>query len=114
MSSVGQTFVIRRKPRSLAFLIEKEGEQVGRVFQLERDVTDLGRDPRNHIVVSDVLVSGFHARVERGMDGGFTITDRGSTNGTRLNGEPLNGSRSLSENDEVGIGNTTLVLKVVS
>lgn len=113
VSSVGQTFVIRRKPRSLAFLIEKEGEQVGRVFQLERDVTDLGRDPRNHIVVSDVLVSGFHARVERGGDGGLIVTDRGSTNGTRLNGEPLSGSRPMVENDELGVGNTTLVLKVV-
>jgi pSer/pThr/pTyr-binding forkhead associated (FHA) protein len=113
-SSVGQTFVIRRRPRSLAFLIEKEGEQIGRVLQLEPDVTDIGRDPRNHVVVSDVLVSGFHARVERGPDGGFVITDRGSTNGSRVNGEPLNTPRAIDENDEVGIGNTTLVLKVVT
>lgn len=113
MSSVGQTFVIRRRPRSLAFLIEKEGEQVGRVFQLEQDVTDIGRDPRNHVVVSDVLVSGFHARVERSPDGGFVITDRGSTNGSRLNGDALTTPQMLRENDEVGLGNTTLVLKVV-
>ncbi|MER3421289.1 MAG: hypothetical protein C4290_12560, partial [Chloroflexota bacterium] len=30
VSSVGGTVVIRRRPRMLAYLIEKEGEQVGR------------------------------------------------------------------------------------
>lgn len=113
-SSVGQTFVIRRRPRVLAYLIEKEGEQVGRVYQLEDDVTDIGRDPRNHVVVTDVMVSGFHARVERGPDGGFVVMDRGSSNGSRLNGEPLTSPRPLKENDEVGFGSTTLVLKVVT
>jgi hypothetical protein len=112
-SSVGQTFVIRRRPRVLAYLIEKEGEQVGRVFQLEDEVTDIGRDPRNHVVVNDVMVSGFHARVERGPDGNFLVMDRGSSNGSRLNGEPLTVPHPFSENDEVGIGTTTLVLKVV-
>src|SRR5262249_51513439 len=68
-SSVGATFVIRRRPRVLAYLIEKSGEAVGRVSQLEDGVTDLGRDPRNHIVLSDVMVSGFHLRVEREPDG---------------------------------------------
>jgi pSer/pThr/pTyr-binding forkhead associated (FHA) protein len=111
---VGQTFVIRRRPRVLAYLIEKEGEQVGRVYQLEDDVTDIGRDPRNHVVVTDVMVSGFHARVERGPDGGFVVMDRGSSNGSRLNGEPLTSPRPLKENDEVGFGSTTLVLKVVT
>ncbi len=113
VSSVGGTVVIRRRPRALAYLIEKEGEQVGRVFQLEQDVTDIGRDPRNHVVVTDVLVSGWHARVERAPDGGYVISDRGSTNGSRLNGEPLADLRPLRENDEFGLGNTTLVLKVV-
>jgi hypothetical protein len=112
-SSVGQTFVIRRRPRVLAYLIEKEGEQVGRVFQLEDDVTDIGRDPRNHVVVNDVMVSGFHARIERGPDGNFVVMDRGSTNGSRLNGDPLTAPRPFNEGDEVGLGSTALVLKVV-
>lgn len=114
ISSVGQTFAIRRRPRMLSYLIEKEGEQVGRVFQLEEDVTDIGRDPRNHIAVNDVMVSGFHARVERAPDGSIIVIDRGSTNGSRLNGEPLTEPRVLDENDEISVGNTTLVLKVVS
>lgn len=113
-SSVGATFAIRRRPRVLAYLIEKEGEAVGRVHQLDDDVTDIGRDPRNHIVLSDVMVSGFHARIERGPDGGFVIEDRQSTNGTSLNGEPVTAMRALQENDELKMGNTTLVLKIVT
>jgi pSer/pThr/pTyr-binding forkhead associated (FHA) protein len=113
-SSVGATFAIRRRPRVLAYLIEKEGEAIGRVHQLDDDVTDIGRDPRNHIVLSDVMISGFHARVERGPDGAFIVQDRQSTNGTSLNGEPLTDMRPLNENDELKLGNTALVLKVVS
>jgi len=110
---VGATFVIRRRTRVLAYLIEKEGEAVGRVSQLEDSVTDAGRDPRNHIVLGDVLVSGFHLRVEREPDGSFMAEDRGSTNGTLLNGLPLSEPRPLMENDEIRVGNTTLVLKLV-
>lgn len=113
-SSVGGTVVIRRRPRMLAYLIEKEGEQVGRVFQVEHDVTDIGRDPRNHVVISDVHVSGFHARLERLPTGEFIVQDRGSSNGSRLNGEPLTEPRPMRENDELNIGKTTLVLKVVT
>lgn len=113
-SSVGATFAIRRRPRVLAYFIEREGEAVGRVHQLEEDVTDIGRDPRNHITLSDVQISGFHARVERGPDGGFLVHDRNSTNGTFVNGEQIKDMRQIDENDVVRLGNTTLVLKVVS
>ena len=112
-SSVGQTFVIRRRPRTLAYLIEKEGQQVGRVYQIDKDITDIGRDPRNTIVLTDGAVSGFHARLERGPDGSFLISDRGSSNGSRFNGEPLTVPRTMDENDEFGLGSTLLVLKLV-
>jgi pSer/pThr/pTyr-binding forkhead associated (FHA) protein len=111
---VGGTVAIRRRPRVLAYLIEREGEAVGRVHQLDDDFTDIGRDPRNHIVLTDVKISGFHARVERGPDGGFVLQDRNSTNGTWHNSEPVSGPRRLEENDEVRMGSTVLVLKVVS
>jgi pSer/pThr/pTyr-binding forkhead associated (FHA) protein len=98
----------------LAYLIEREGEAVGRVHQLDEEVTDIGRDPTNHIVLGDVLVSGFHARIERGPDGVFVVTDKRSTNGTFLNDELLATPRPLQEGDQLRLGNTTLVLKVVA
>ncbi|MFN8559954.1 MAG: FHA domain-containing protein, partial [Dehalococcoidia bacterium] len=94
--------------------IEKEGGQIGRAFQLESEVTDIGRDPRNHLVISDPMVSAFHARIERDTQDRFVLRDRGSSNGTRLNGEPLTQAQVLNENDEVGFGGTAMVLKVVS
>jgi len=110
---VDATFVIRRRPRLFAYLIEREGELPGRVHQLREDVTDLGRDPRNHIVLADVLVSGFHARIERDDDDSFIVVDRQSTNGTMLNGEPLTDPQPMRENDTLRVGSTALVLKVV-
>lgn len=112
-SSVGATFAVRRRSRLLAYLIEKEGETTGRVHQLNEDTTDIGRDPRNHITLSDEKVSGFHARVERGPDDGFLALDRGSTNGSFLNDAPLKDLQPFRENDELRMGSTVLVLKIV-
>lgn len=108
-----RTVVVRKRAPILAYLVEKEGEQAGRVFKLGGDITDVGRDRRNQVMIGDVLVSGYHLRIKRTPDGQFLVTDRGSSNGTLLNDEPLTQPRPLNENDQLRIGNTTLVLKVV-
>ncbi|HXJ65725.1 MAG TPA: FHA domain-containing protein, partial [Actinomycetota bacterium] len=46
----------------------------------------IGRAPDNDIVLSDLTVSGHHALLERTPDGSFVLTDRGSSNGTFVNG----------------------------
>ena len=114
VSSVGRTVVLRPRGRMLAFLIEKEGEQIGRASQLDEHITDIGRDPRNHVTVSDAQVSGFHLRIERTPDDRFVVTDRNSSNGTWLNGQRLLDAQPMAENDEIRIGTTTLVFKVVT
>ncbi len=48
----------------------------------------VGRGPRNEVVFDDDSVSDVHARLEY-RDGQWWITDLGSTNGTRVNGERL-------------------------
>jgi len=35
------------------------------------------------------MVSGRHAQISRSSSGGWQVMDLGSTNGTRLNGQPL-------------------------
>ena len=112
-SGVARTLVLRRPSRSLAYLIETAGEQPGRVFPLQQDLISLGRDPRNTVVLSDPSVSGFHARVERGLDGGFAVEDRGSRNGTLVNGQLLTAVHALAENDLVEIGATRFQFKLV-
>ena len=66
--------------------------------------TTLGRDDCD-VVLSDPEVSRRHAFVGESADG-FTIEDLGSTNGTFVNGERIDGARALRSGDEIRFGNT--------
>ena len=76
---------------------------LGKRFELNRDIT-LGRDRSNDIVIEASDVSRQHARVERRDIGEWWITDLASRNGTRINGEALHGTASLSNGDLITIG----------
>jgi len=54
-------------------------------FQLDRKVVKLGRASENEIVIDCGSVSGKHAEMER-VDGGYVLTDLGSTNGIKHDG----------------------------
>jgi pSer/pThr/pTyr-binding forkhead associated (FHA) protein len=70
--------------------------------------TTIGRSEDNVIVLAgDDYASGRHARVESGLDGTWVI-DLGSTNGTYVNGERLEGRRRLHEGDLLQVGDTEL------
>ncbi|MHB8575834.1 MAG: MMPL family transporter [Dehalococcoidia bacterium] len=108
-----RTVIIRRRPRMLAYLVETQGDEVGRVFDLTDDIITIGRSPRNKIVLTDTAISGRHAQVLRGLDGGLVIEDRGSSNGTYVNDKAITETHALQENDAILLGNTTLQLKIV-
>ena len=88
-----------------------EGEEPGRIYHVDGDTFSIGRDDRNKIILSDVKVSGFHTRIQRGLDGGFVVEDWNSTNGTYLNGQLLEDARRLVEDDLVQLGDTVLQFK---
>jgi pSer/pThr/pTyr-binding forkhead associated (FHA) protein len=96
------------------YLIVVEGDQPGQIFHLDGNITTIGRDPRNTVALDDIKVSGFHARLQRGLDGGLIVEDWGSQNGTYLNGELLVDAGKLVENDLIHVGDTTLQLKRIS
>ena len=52
-------------------------------------VVTLGRGAENDLVVDDATLSRAHLRLERGADGGWTVRDLGSSNGTRVDGARL-------------------------
>lgn len=79
---------------------------VSRTVGLSTDVTTIGRLAECDVVVLDKGASRRHAQIRR-KDGEFTITDLGSTNGTRLNGQTIS-SRQLAEGDRITIGTTVL------
>lgn len=73
----------------------------------------IGRTPGNVLVLPDDKVSRRHAQVEV-RDGILWIVDRGSTNGTFLNGEPLDRPRRLRAGDQITIGTSTLTFAPAS
>ena len=103
--------VMTRRMRLTDLLVVVEGDEPGKVYNLEGDTISIGRDPRNQIVLNDVRLSAFHVRLQRGLDGGLLIEDRGSTNGTFLNGVLLEDPQPMMENDLIQVGHTTLQLQ---
>ena len=58
-----------------------------------------------NVVVPDAAVSGIHATMSRGPDA-FLLKDLASTNGTTLNGEPVEADRDVKvyRGDEIRFG----------
>lgn len=77
-------------------------DQSEREVELYREAS-VGRAPDNSICVDEPLVSQYHAIIERRGDG-FWLSDLGSTNGTTVNGEPVEGERRLRNGDLISIG----------
>ena len=68
-------------------------------FPLAASVMLIGRDEDADIRVDEPLVSRAHARIER-RGFSFFVLDLGSTNLTRVNGDPVN-ERELRDGDEL-------------
>jgi pSer/pThr/pTyr-binding forkhead associated (FHA) protein len=80
----------------------------GREHTLVADVT-IGREGCD-VVLADPEVSRRHATLRHTGDGP-AVEDLGSTNGTFVNGERIQGVRVLADGDVVSFGNTEWVLR---
>ena len=60
----------------------------GKRIELSNESTIMGRNPDTHIPLDDVAASGQHAEL-RTNDGRWQVRDLDSSNGTRLNGKPV-------------------------
>lgn len=85
-------------------VIHEEGTT--REQALDTDVVTIGRLDECEVVIGDRGASRRHAQI-RSHDGALTLTDLGSTNGTKLNGELIQ-SRTLSDGDRITIGSTLI------
>ena len=80
----------------------------GRVFATGPVPVTIGRSAENDAALAgDDYASARHARVESQRDGVW-ILDLGSTNGTWVNGERMDGRHRLRDGDVVRIGQTEL------
>ncbi|GAA0965669.1 DUF1707 and FHA domain-containing protein [Actinocorallia libanotica] len=68
----------------------------------------VGRAPGCQFVLTDLTVSRFHAEI-RAEEHGWTISDLGSMNGTKVNGWRLTGPAVLRPGDQVAFGDCTFV-----
>ena len=81
---------------------------VGKTFDAGPVPVTLGRSSENTIPLDgDEFASGHHARIESQRDGVW-ILDLGSTNGTFVNGERVEGRRLLHRGDLLQIGDTDI------
>lgn len=70
----------------------------------------IGRAPDADLVVADDFVSTHHAAVST-VDGAFVLEDLGSTNGTLLNGHPVERPAKLVPGDVVEIGRVAMEVR---
>ncbi len=71
-------------------------------------ICGFGRAPSNTVVLDDKLASREHAMIRRNASGHCTLNDLGSTNGTWLNGRPVQAPTQLKSGDRIQIGRTIM------
>lgn len=85
-------------------VVREDGKE--RLVPLASDVVTIGRLADCDVVLKDKGASRKHAQLKL-RDGTWTLTDLGSTNGTRLNGQTVQ-ARELSDGDTITIGTTVI------
>ena len=83
----------------------------GQIFNLEQDTITIGRRDEMDITLKDASVSGHHADIIRTEQDGqvcFILRDNGSTNGTKVNNEPIT-EKVLRNSDLISFGHVEVL-----
>ena len=91
-------------------MLTKKG-QLLREIPITADRTRIGREQINQVRIVNSTISRFHAEIQR-RGFCYSLEDKQSTNGTRLNGSLLSKRESLCNNDKIVIGEFTLVFSL--
>jgi predicted component of type VI protein secretion system len=84
-----------------------DGVDKGRAFEDLATPVTIGREEGNVIRLNDERVSRFHAKIQEDH-GHVVLTDLDSTNGSTVNGEPIQ-LRILKPGDQITMGRSKLV-----
>ena len=84
-----------------------EGLERGKVFEAIETPVTIGREDDNTIQLNDERISRFHSKIQEDSSR-IILTDLDSTNGTRVNGRPVQ-LRVLKPGDQLAIGRCLLV-----
>ena len=106
-----ETVIIQQPPKVFEYLVTVKGVRIGMVHQLKPVATTIGRSAESDVRLDDQRVSEHHAKVKiEGPESKFVLFDLATTNGTKVNGAPIN-RHELSTNETVEIGDTLFVFK---
>jgi len=86
----------------MAKLILAFNKQVIKEYPFTKDSITMGRQDDNTIVIDNLAVSGYHAKIDK-LGGEYILTDMQSTNGTFVNDQKVV-SHKLSHGDNIVIG----------
>jgi len=90
-------------PGTVDALVVVRGPRVGEAYELVAEVTTVGRQQGNDVVLDDVTVSRHHALFTTTASRRVTVRDLNSLNGTYVNGSRIE-EVTLRTNDQVQIG----------
>lgn len=96
----------------IAFLVQLNGVKRGTNYEIKPGESHIGRSDENDIILEDMYVSGNHAIIKQQEDKMY-IYDLGSKNGVFVNGEKIEESKELNNNDTIIIGETKLRFVVI-
>jgi hypothetical protein len=97
--------------KTIAQLTITNGDEAGKIYPLSDSEHHIGRLFDNDILLTDLGISGHHARIYRGPEG-YAVEDLKSRNGTWLNGVRVYHSQ-LAHGDSLRLGATDLKFEVL-
>jgi len=96
-----------------AWFFVKDGLDKGLRYDIVREETIIGKSGNSDVVIRDNNISSNHARLKFTGDD-FVLFDMASDGGTFLNGKKLLRPKKLFDWDEIQLGTTVLIFRVVS
>ncbi len=96
-----------RGPRARLRLVRPDGTH--RDVRVDGSLLTIGRARDNDLVLHDARASRYHARLQA-RAGSLVLTDLGSTNGTRVNGQLVE-AVALGLGDRIELGDSTLIVE---
>ncbi|MBM7869432.1 hypothetical protein JOC70_000901 [Clostridium pascui] len=96
----------------IAFLVQLNGVKRGTNYEIKPGESHIGRSDENDIILEDMYVSGNHAIIKQQEDKMY-IYDLGSKNGVFVNGDKIEESKELNNNDTIIIGETKLRFVII-
>jgi len=100
----------QRERQGMLVVVEGNPADVGMTRSVE-GVVKVARETGD-LPLHDARVSRRHAAIEK-RDAEYVLVDRGSTNGTLLNGEPMEGVVTLRHGDKIIVGDTVIEFQLV-